>query len=67
MLVPIVIQILGCAGLLKVGFGKGHTGAAMQVISLVFGATAFCWWLADAIMFGTNKYRDKYDVPLGRW
>lgn len=67
MVVPIVIQILGCASLVKVGYGKGTTGTVMQTISIVFGAAAFIWWLVDAVMFGTNKYRDEYDVPLAKW
>ena len=67
MLVPIVLQILGCLGLVKVGFGKGTTANVTQTLIIVFGATAFCWWLADAIMFGLNKHRDRYDVPLAKW
>lgn len=67
MVIPITIQILGCVRIVKVGFGTGTTGTTMQVISLVFGAGAFIWWLADAILFGTNKHRDCYDVPLAKW
>ncbi len=39
----------------------------MQSISLVFFAAAFCWWLADLILFGTNKTRDEYHIPLSKW
>ena len=67
MLTPIVIQILGLTKLVKVGFGKGTTATVFQSISIVFAVAAFTWWLYDAIMFGTNKHRDEFDVPLSHW
>lgn len=67
MLIPIVIQILGLANIVKVGFSHGNTATAMQCISIAFGVGCFVWWLVDAIRFGTNKIRDDLDVPLAHW
>ena len=39
----------------------------MASIMCACGLGSFIWWLVDAIMFGTNKYRDFNGVPLQHW
>ena len=66
-LTPIVIFILGKLRLLKTWFNEGTTGIVMAFIMCGCGLGSFIWWLVDAIMFGTNKYRDFNGVPLQHW
>ena len=67
LVIPIVLFVLGKLSIIKVGFKEGGTGFIMMCVVIAFALTSFAWWLADAIMFGTNKYRDRYDVPLKKW
>ena len=64
---PIVIFVLGKLRLLKTWFNEGTTGICMASIMCACGLGSFIWWLVDAIMFGTNKYRDFNGVPLQHW
>ena len=67
MVVPITLFVMGQIGLVKMGFKEGTCGTVVQIVAIAFGVGAFAWWLADVIMFGTNKYRDRNEVPLKEW
>ena len=67
MVVPIVLFVMSCLGLIKMGFKEGTCGTVVQIVAIAFGVGAFAWWLTDAIMFGKNKYRDRNEVPLKKW
>lgn len=67
LVIPLVLFSLGKLSIIKVGFKEGGTGFIMMCVVIAFSLASFAWWLADAIMFGTNKYRDRYDVPLKKW
>ncbi|MCQ2820012.1 MAG: hypothetical protein MJ252_22325 [archaeon] len=67
MLTPLTIFALGKLRLLKYHYHDGTTGIVMFCIMCAFALAAFAWWLADAILFGTNKYRDSNEVPLQHW
>lgn len=66
-LLIVVIPFIFC--LIKFFFSlkKENSFGVGMIIVYIFIMTSFCWWIADAIMFGTNKYRDKNSVPLQEW
>lgn len=67
MLTPITIFVLGKLRLVKNRYNEGTTGMVMFIIMCAFALVAFAWWLADAIIFGLNRYRDSNEVPLEHW
>ena len=67
LFIPIILYVLGKVGVFKLGFKEGTTGSIIMGVIIGFSLASFAWWLADAIMFGTNKYRDRNEVPLKKW
>ena len=67
LFIPIILYVLGKVGVFKLGFKEGTTGSIIMGVIIAFSLASFAWWLADAIMFGTNKYRDRNEVPLKKW
>ena len=67
LVIPIILYVLGKVGVFKLGFKEGMTGSFMMGLIIAFSLASFAWWLADAIMFGLNKYRDRNEVPLKKW
>ena len=67
LFIPIILYVLGKVGVFKLGFKEGTTGSIIMGVIIAFSLASFDWWLADAIMFGTNKYRDRNEVPLKKW
>lgn len=69
-LAPCVISCIQlCAGIRFKSDGDSRPCCHLVVviINCIF-ACAFCgWWLADAIIFGMNKYTDGNGVPLEPW
>jgi hypothetical protein len=39
----------------------------LGVTNCILGCAAFAWFIADAVLFGTNKYKDGNDMPLKSW
>ena len=65
LLIPIILYVLGKVGVFKLGFKEGMTVIFMMGLIIAFSLASFVWWLADAIKFGLNKYRN--EVPLKKW
>ena len=67
LFIPIILYVLGKVGVFKLGFKEGTTGSIIMGVIIAFSLASCAWWLADAIMVGTNKYRDRNEVPLKKW
>ena len=67
LFIPIILYVLGKVGVFKLGFKEGTTGSIIMGVIIACSLASFAWWLADAIMFGTNKYRERNEVPLKKW
>ncbi len=46
---------------------RSTLGMILICLNCALGCCIFAWWLADAIIFGTNKYLDSNGVPLNSW
>jgi hypothetical protein len=47
--------------------GRSKFALVLLILHIIICSSVFAWWLAEAIVFGVNKYYDSTGVPLASW
>ncbi len=66
-LIPCVSAFSGNGFFFKSKERTSKFALVLFILHIIICCSVFAWWLAEAIVFGANKYIDSNGIPLASW